>query len=50
LGDWLNKKIFSILMLSFAVAAWAGDFEDGRSAYLKNDYATALVKFKSTAA
>ncbi len=43
------KIPFSIFLLSFTIAAWAGDFDDGIAAYDKKDYSTALSKFKSAA-
>jgi TPR repeat protein len=43
------KKLFVVLMLTFSVAAWAGDYEDGVAAYEKKDYATARIKFKAAA-
>jgi len=40
----------AIALLIFAGSAWAGDLEDGVTAYWTEDYATALKKFKSAAA
>ena len=46
------KRLQTILItLAICVGTvWAGDFEDGVAAYEKNDFTTALRKFKSVAA
>ncbi len=41
------KKLLTLLIFLLASLAWAGDFEDGRTAYDKKDYATAIQKFKA---
>ena len=45
------KRFFALFIsLSLCVGTvWAGDFEDGFSAYEKKDYATALKKFRLAA-
>lgn len=43
------KKIFSMLILMISCSALAGDLEDAEAAFNKNDYKTALAKFKSAA-
>ena len=40
----LFRLMIAALCMCSAVAAWAGDFEDGVAAYNKNDYAQALKK------
>jgi len=44
------KQIFAALILIMSAAVWAGDYEDGRAAYEKGDYATAVAKFETAAA
>jgi len=43
------KKLFTVLMLTLAVTAWADDVDENFSAAMKNDYATELVKLKDYA-
>ena len=43
-------KLFFLALAISMNAAWAGDFEDGEAAYAKNDFSTALTKYKSAAA
>lgn len=43
------KLIFSILILISSIFTWAGDLEDGLSAYEKQDYKTALIKLRKLA-
>ena len=47
----MTRKFITILMTLVLVTSsvWAGDYEDGISAYEKNDYVTALKKFKVSA-
>ena len=47
----MTRKFIAILMTLVLVTSsvWAGDYEDGVSAYEKNDYVTALKKFKVSA-
>tara|TARA_R110000796_G_scaffold105670_1_gene215999 strand:+ start:841 stop:1425 length:585 start_codon:yes stop_codon:yes gene_type:complete len=43
------KKLVAALLLVFATAVWAGDFEDGFAAYKKGDFTTAASLFKKSA-
>ena len=43
------RRLIIIFVLVFAHNALAGDFEDGAAAYEREDYATAIVKFRSSA-
>ena len=43
----LNYLVFASFL--FAGVVWAGDVEDADAALLKNDYATALIKYKQAA-
>lgn len=47
----MTRKFIAILMTLVLVTSsvWAGDYEDGVSAYEKKDYVTALKKFKVSA-
>lgn len=44
------KKIFAILALAVSCSVWAGPFEDGQDAYIKQDYARAVELYKVAAA
>ncbi len=43
------KKRILILALALSSAVWAGDFEDGETAYNAGNYAVALPLFKKAA-
>jgi TPR repeat protein len=43
------KKLITALILIFATAVWAGDFEDGSAAYKKGDFKTAVRLFQKVA-
>jgi TPR repeat protein len=43
------KKLVTALILIFATAVWAGDFEDGVAASNKGDYKTAISFYKKAA-
>ncbi len=43
------RELALIIAILFSQAAWADEFSDALSAYQKEDYSTALVKFRSLA-
>ena len=43
------RRVIAILLALVFTAAVAGDFEDGRTAYERQDYRTALTKWRSAA-
>jgi len=43
------RRLLIAIALLFAHAAVAGDFEDGIAAFIREDYATALIKLRSAA-
>ena len=45
-----SKSIFIVAIVFACGCAWAGEFEDGMAAYEKNNYKTALIKFRKAAA
>ena len=45
----MNKLVILFLLL-FIIKAWAGDLEEANAAMEKNDYVTALSKYKAAAA
>jgi hypothetical protein len=41
------KKLLVVVMLMLSGVTWAGDFEDGEEALMKQNFPLALQKFKS---